>query len=106
MRKSKCKDFILKNFDKFEYDSINHHFFMPIKNSYYTMLTIKLSECGNDDRFYCVCYWGNRKSWLWYFKEDFFFCANIVSKTKHTDIDTHILNILKSKTHYYETNSK
>jgi len=102
MIKSRCKKFILRNFDKFEYDSKNEHFFLHKKNGYYTDITINLSTCGDDDRFYTVCYWGNRDSWLWIFREDFIFTENIIRKSKHTEIDTQIINILKAKKYYYE----
>ena len=100
MRKINCKKFILKNVDKFEYESKNNRFIIYKKNGYYTDITITLSNI--DDRFYQVCYWGNRKSWLWNFKHDFFFTGNIIRKTKHTEIDTQIINIFKAKQHFYE----
>jgi hypothetical protein len=94
MRKTKCKKFIIKNFDKFEYDSKNDYFIMPIKNSYYTEITL-LSR--GDNRFYSVCYWGNRKSLLWNIKKDFYFNANIIRKSNNTKIDSQIIDFIKSK---------
>ena len=96
MRKTKCKKFIIKNFDKFEYDNKNNYFIMSIKNSYYTKITIKFINMNNEF-FYNICYFGNRKSWLWDFKQDFYFSDNNLRENKDHKLDSQIIDFIKSK---------
>lgn len=100
MTKKNCKKFIIENIDKFVYYGKDGMYIMKLKNSYYTEISINLLE--RDQRFYSVCCWGDRKSWMWFFRKDFLFAANIIRKSKDTKIDTQIINLLKFKNESYQ----
>jgi hypothetical protein len=56
----------------------------------------------NNEFFYNICYFGNRKSWLWNFKQDFYFSGNNLRENKDHKLDSQIIDFVKAKKYYYE----
>ena len=92
-RQNSSKNFIIKYAGKIsKYDSTKYH----IENlkGYYTEVTIRL----NSDSSYTVVYWGDRNSWLWDFKKDYYYTIDVpYDRYKGKDVtkDIEILNIIK-----------
>ena len=92
------KDFILENADKIqknEYGTFQIDSAMMPKG-YYTDISIRLQS----DSSYDVVVWGDRKSWLWDFRKDFSFSADVPHKRsagKDVEKDVKIIEILKTK---------
>lgn len=97
LSKSKGKDYIIEHssdlhsvdFDSFDNDSTLK---IDIKNSYYTDVTLRLTS----DSSYRVIYWGDRESWMWDIRKDFYFSVDIpYNRSKNIDVSKDI-EILKA----------
>ena len=61
-----------------------------LESYYYEDATIRLI----DNNTYQVIYWGNRESWLWDFKKDYYFTVNLNTEQSIESNDRIILNKL------------
>jgi len=76
------KKYIIHNKEKIKKKSNNIFYLENIKVPYYTDITIYITS----DSSYCMNLWGNKKSWLWYFKQDKMISCDI-SYDKHYNKD-------------------
>lgn len=96
-KKYRFKKFIIENKDKIKYIQDGDYSIYSIDSlsGYYTDVSIRLKS----DSTYDVVFWGNRKSWLWNYKLDYYFSVDIPYnryKRKNVEIDIEIINILKN----------
>lgn len=99
-RKESKKNYIIENSDKivprgdiFTDDTFIYD--IDSLKGYYTDITIRL----NSDSSYSVVYWGDRDSWLWDFKLDYYYSVDIpYNRSKGIDVskDIELINILKN----------
>lgn len=99
------KDYIIQHTEKLqstEYDTMSSDSVLKIdiKNNYYTEVTLSITS----DSSYTVIYWGDRESWMWSIRKDFYFSVDIPYnryKKKNVSKDIDILNSFK----YAQVNS-
>ena len=94
---NKSKNFIIRNKDKIKHveNCDFSYYVIDSLQGYYTDITIKLE----DDSKYTVIFWGDRESWLWNYKLDYYFTEDLIyNKYNNKDIskDVEIINILKN----------
>ena len=94
---NKSKNFIIRNKDKIKYieNGDYSHYSIDSLSGYYTDVSIHLTS----DSTYKIIFWGDRNSWLWDYKLDYYFTEDIPynrSKRKNIEKDVEIINILKN----------
>jgi len=92
-RKNSSKNFIIENVDRIEVLDSDYYEIDSLKG-YYTDVTIKFKS----DSSYTVIYWGDRNSWLWDFKSDYFYTVDVpYNRSKGIDVskDIKLLNVIK-----------
>ena len=94
-KESKWKQYIIENADnihKNEHGTFN----IDSLKGYYTDLSIRL----NADSYYSVVVWGDRESFLWDFRKDYYFSIDLNHrkyKGLDTDKDIELINVIKNK---------
>jgi len=96
-KKHRFKNFIIENKDKIKYIEIGDysHYSIDSLSGYYNVVSIHLTS----DSTYKIIFWGDRNSWLWDYKLDYYFTEDIPynrSKRKNVEKDVEIINILKN----------
>lgn len=92
----RCKKYIIKHASYIVKDKYGYSIDTCIGLPYYTDISIRMDS----DNSYNVVFWGNRESFLWNFRLDKHFSADVPyekSKKHNVELDEQILSILKSK---------
>ena len=101
MSENGYKKYIIENSDKIEqsetWEGDSNFFRINATNlNYFEEVTIKVDEDDGEYEGYNIIFWGDRKSWLWYFKKDKSISCDIPYfeyKEIDTELDKKILEL-------------